>query len=53
MFPAEFADWQGVGQNVARDIAPGRRGGFNATKLVGSLTLNINISAVDFFLKSF
>ena len=26
---------QGVGQNVARDIAPGRTGEFNATKLVG------------------
>jgi len=32
---AMFSDWQGVGQNVARDIAPGRRGVFNATKLVG------------------
>ena len=21
---AKFSDWQGVGQNVARDIAPGR-----------------------------
>ena len=24
MLPAMFSDWQGVGQNVARDIAPGR-----------------------------
>ena len=24
MSPAMFSDWQGVGQNVARDIAPGR-----------------------------
>ena len=32
---ADFSDWQGVGQNVARDIAPGEKGKFNATKLVG------------------
>ena len=31
----EFSDWQGVGQNVARDIAPGTMGTFNVTKLVG------------------
>ena len=34
-FTDSFSDWQGVGQNVARDIAPGTRGEFNATKLVG------------------
>ena len=34
-FAADFSDWQGVGQNVARDIAPGEKGKFNATKLVG------------------
>jgi hypothetical protein len=33
--PADFSDWQGVGQNVARDIAPGEKGKFNVTKLVG------------------
>ena len=32
---AQFSDWQGVGQNVARDIAPGTRGQFNVTNLVG------------------
>ena len=32
---AQFSDWQGVGQNVARDIAPGARGQFNVTNLVG------------------
>ena len=31
----KFSDWKGVGQNVARDIAPGVQGEFNATKLVG------------------
>ena len=35
MCAADFSDWQGVGQNVARDIAPGEKGKFNATKLVG------------------
>ena len=35
IFSADFSDWQGVGQNVARDIAPGEMGKFNATKLVG------------------
>ena len=33
--PDSFSDWKGVGQNVARDIAPGTQGEFNATKLVG------------------
>ena len=31
----QFSDWVGVGQNVARDIAPGAMGEFNVTKLVG------------------
>ena len=35
LFSAKFSDWQGVGQNVARDIAPGYRGEFNVTNLVG------------------
>ena len=34
ILPADFSDWRGVGQNVARDIAPGTKGEFNATKLV-------------------
>ena len=35
LFSAQFSDWQGVGQNVARDITPGTRGEFNVTNLVG------------------
>lgn len=34
-FPDEFSNWQGTGQNVARDIAKGEAGKFDAQKLVG------------------
>ena len=29
-----FSNWQGAGQNVARDIAPGQPGEFDAQKLI-------------------
>ena len=29
---ADFSDWRGVGQNVARDISKGTAGTFNATR---------------------
>ncbi len=32
---AQFSNWQGTGQNVARDIARGKKGEFDAHKLVG------------------
>jgi hypothetical protein len=32
---ATFNNWQGAGQNVARDIAKGEPGTFDAHKLVG------------------
>eukprot|EP00095_Tigriopus_kingsejongensis_P008230 snap_masked-scaffold591_size129331-processed-gene-0.4 protein:Tk08230 transcript:snap_masked-scaffold591_size129331-processed-gene-0.4-mRNA-1 annotation:"SCO-spondin" len=31
----EFSNWQGTGQNVARDIAKGKAGQFDAHKLIG------------------
>ena len=31
-FSEDFSDWRGVGQNVARDIARGSAGQFNATR---------------------
>ena len=31
----EFSNWQGAGQSVARDIAKGKAGEFDARKLVG------------------
>ena len=37
MFAADFSDWQGVGQNVARDIAPGEKGQVQCHQTSGSL----------------
>jgi hypothetical protein len=34
-FPVQFSNWQGAGQSVARDIAKGQAGVFDAHKLVG------------------
>ena len=34
-FSDKFSNWQGVGQNVARDIAKGIAGKFDAHKLIG------------------
>ena len=31
---ATYSNWQGTGQNVARDIAPGKEGEFDALKLI-------------------
>ena len=31
----KYSNWQGVGQNVARDIAKGQPGKFDAHKLIG------------------
>ena len=33
-FSDTFSNWQGAGQNVARDIAPGEPGEFDAQKLI-------------------
>ena len=35
LFTEKYSNWQGVGQNVARDIAKGTAGQFDAHKLIG------------------
>ena len=35
LFTEKYSNWQGVGQNVARDIARGTAGQFDAHKLIG------------------
>ena len=34
----KYSNWQGVGQNVARDIAKGQAGVFDAHKLIGNFS---------------
>ena len=35
LFSEKYNNWQGTGQNVARDIAKGEEGKFDAHKLIG------------------